>query len=238
VNPTARPKVIKAAYRALASEIAPDINPSPDANEKMVKINKAYEVLSDPVKRRDYNNNRQYKTSEPGKSNSPPKPAIDPYYIEFKNVAAGVIKKASFTVFNTGGHYTKINIGNPDSWLRVVAWHSISTNDELPLKVDIEAIGRDWYKRYSDVICVSLDNIQARVDVLLTTRFRLEITDHEWHNIEFENLKTWIKKRKDILDTGEMQRGKTFRYRLNKVTRKYQFRLRRDYPSAIYDPYD
>lgn len=238
VNPTARPKVIKAAYRALASEIAPDINPSPDANERMVKINKAYEVLGDPIKRRDYDNRRQHKTGSSGTTYASPKPTIDPDHIEFTDVRPGEIKRASFTIFNTGGQYSKININNPDSWLKVVAWHSLSATDELPLKVDIEAQGKDWNKRYADIIGVNLDSIQARINVVLTTRMRLEIQDHGWHDIEFDNLKGWVKKRKDILDTGELLRGKTFRYRLNKVTGKYQFRLRRDYPRAIYDPHD
>jgi curved DNA-binding protein CbpA len=233
VHYLAEPDVIDAAYKKLAQKYHPDHSGD---MVKMKKINMAHDILCDPIKRRDYDNQRQRKTNGSTSTNSPPKPTIDPYNIEFNNVEPGYCKKASFTVFNTGGQYSKININNPDSWLRVIAWHSLSTTDELPLKVDIEAIGKDWGKRYSDVICISLDNIQAKVNVVLSTRMRLEIKDHSWHDIDFVNLKAWVKKRKDEIDTGQVLKGRTFRYRFNTMTHKYQIRLRRDYSNAIYDP--
>jgi molecular chaperone DnaJ len=42
---------IKRAYRRLAREYHPDVNPDPVAQEKFKDINAAYEVLSDPAKR-------------------------------------------------------------------------------------------------------------------------------------------------------------------------------------------
>jgi molecular chaperone DnaJ len=45
------PDDIKRAYRKLAREFHPDVNPDPAAQEKFKDINAAYEVLSDPKKR-------------------------------------------------------------------------------------------------------------------------------------------------------------------------------------------
>lgn len=45
---------IKKAYRSLAKKYHPDINKAPDAEEKFKEINEAYEVLSDPEKRKTY----------------------------------------------------------------------------------------------------------------------------------------------------------------------------------------
>jgi molecular chaperone DnaJ len=42
---------IKRAYRKLARQYHPDVNPDPSAHEKFKDINAAYEVLSDPQKR-------------------------------------------------------------------------------------------------------------------------------------------------------------------------------------------
>ena len=45
---------IKKAYRKLAREYHPDINKSPQAEEKFKEINAAYEILGDPQKKAEY----------------------------------------------------------------------------------------------------------------------------------------------------------------------------------------
>lgn len=46
-------KAIKKAYFKLAKQYHPDVNPSPEAQQKFVEINEAYEFLSDPQKVRN-----------------------------------------------------------------------------------------------------------------------------------------------------------------------------------------
>jgi hypothetical protein len=50
----ATPEEIKEAYWRLAKEYHPDKNPSPEAEERFKLINEAYQVLSDPAKRAEY----------------------------------------------------------------------------------------------------------------------------------------------------------------------------------------
>jgi len=54
VSESASADEIKKAYRKLARKYHPDINKSPEAEEKFKEINAAYEILSDPEKKRQY----------------------------------------------------------------------------------------------------------------------------------------------------------------------------------------
>ena len=55
LNKSASPEEIKKTYRKLARQLHPDLNPNDkDANKKFQQINEANEVLSDPEKRKKY----------------------------------------------------------------------------------------------------------------------------------------------------------------------------------------
>lgn len=54
VERTATPEDIKKAYRRLARELHPDVNPGAEAQEKFKLVTHAYDVLSDPQQREQY----------------------------------------------------------------------------------------------------------------------------------------------------------------------------------------
>jgi len=73
----AEPEVIEAAYRRLARKYHPDVDSSPEANTRMQKINWAYEILKDPVKRAAYDRKSKQRqgyrsTSSQSRYGSPP----------------------------------------------------------------------------------------------------------------------------------------------------------------------
>lgn len=61
VDKDASDKDIKLAYRKLARKYHPDISKEPDAEAKFKEMGEAYEVLKDPAKRAQYDQELQYK---------------------------------------------------------------------------------------------------------------------------------------------------------------------------------
>jgi curved DNA-binding protein CbpA len=58
VTPQAEPEVIRAAYRALVLRYHPDRQLGASGHDKMVRLNHAYSVLSQPDRRRAYDASR------------------------------------------------------------------------------------------------------------------------------------------------------------------------------------
>ena len=63
------------------------------------------------------------------------------------------------------------------------------------------------------------------------------LADHDWHDIAYDNLKAWVKNNKEKLNSGEVIKGNTFRYRCNLGTSKYQVQLSHDISEALYTPH-
>ena len=76
VTPTADLEIITAAYRALIRRHHPDRNPSPTADATTKRLNEAWEVLSDPAKRAEYD--RQFAVGSSSRPAPPPRPPNQP----------------------------------------------------------------------------------------------------------------------------------------------------------------
>lgn len=54
VPPNAKSEEIRKQYRLRARQFHPDVNPAPDAKTKFIQIQEAYQILSDPERRKHY----------------------------------------------------------------------------------------------------------------------------------------------------------------------------------------
>lgn len=174
IDPAASEEEIRKVYRYKVLFLHPDrLRQFPErfrhrAEEQLKKINRAYNVLGDPQKRQKYHS--EWLNIKNTYTVVKPKPVVDPPYITFRDVKAREAKKASFIIENIGGPYTKIWISNPDSWVKVLSWTSVTSDDELPLTVNIEAEGKDWGQIYAEYIRVKLDEEETEVKVELETK--------------------------------------------------------------------
>jgi hypothetical protein len=144
VHPKAEPEVIEAAYRRLARLYHPDVNRRPDAGERMRQINLAYEVLSDPEKRRAYDAARAANGQVGRHPATPARPApspgvptieVQPTMLSFGQVAPEEPVRATLRVLVRGNgsrqgraqagpawlHVEPAEFGGPAAELRVLA---------------------------------------------------------------------------------------------------------------------
>jgi len=179
VDPGASIKQIKESYIYKVNILHPDrLKGMPErvrrlAEEEIKKVNMAYEILGDPLKRQRYDLERFGSTdtisdSQRAKQSEKPQPEIYPEEIHFKNALPYVKQKESFFVRNTGGPFKKVLISQPPDWIKVAKTVPLQAQRKLPMQVQIEAIGIQWGKTYSSQIIVKLDGSEAKVKVKLS----------------------------------------------------------------------
>src|ERR1035437_5551456 len=168
VSPTATYEEIKRAFLDKSHILHPDrLAGVPESARNMAevelkKVNVAYDTLKDQRARSEYD-------TEWRRIKEKAKPVVEPAVLRFDNVKPHELQKGTFVIRNLGGPYQKINISNPDSWVRITNWTSLSDSDELPLRVEIEAEAVRWGKSYSENVSVMLDNEEASVSIQLQT---------------------------------------------------------------------
>lgn len=176
VDPDASEEEIKNAFHYKCQTAHPDKVPEKfkqRAAAEFRRIKEAYETLKDPEKRRQYHEEWLQKAGQAPTFEAPkPRPVATPPSIRFSGVSAGDVQRGSFVVQNEGGPYEQIWFSNPDSWVRISDYQSIDPSDELPLQIEIEAVGEEWERHSVEYITVRLDDQEVQVKVELQTRAR------------------------------------------------------------------
>ena len=109
VHHDAQQEVIEAAYRRLLRMYHPDVNTTPEAHEMTVNLNKAYETLSDPIRRAEYDRSRDNSAQDAGQSDTDDTededagPAIEREYGRFA-------ESAKSSQSESKGNYTEVRV--------------------------------------------------------------------------------------------------------------------------------
>ena len=185
VTPEAINEQIKEAYLYKVNILHPDrLDKMPEkvrrlAEEEIKKVNLAYEVLSNPQKRKQYDQRRLsniesnieiVRDSKKRPFLGTSRPEVHPKTIKFDKVLPWVKQRGSFFIRNVGGRHKKVFISEPPEWLKIVKITSLQGHSKLPLQVYIEAMAIQWGKTYSTEIIVRLDESEAKVKVKLHTQ--------------------------------------------------------------------
>ncbi|MDJ0899645.1 MAG: DnaJ domain-containing protein [Xenococcus sp. MO_188.B8] len=97
ISPKATPEEIKISFRRLARQYHPDLNPeNPEAAEYFKAISEAYETLSDPLKRRRYDRDRNLTNKNYSTNYNSPEPlenAQNAQYYYLRGIAQGKAKQ-------------------------------------------------------------------------------------------------------------------------------------------------
>jgi hypothetical protein len=102
VDPEASLAVIEAAFRREARRWHPDANPDPTAGARMAALNQAREVLTDPVRRAEYDRQRMAVRT--------PTPRLDPASVDFSVLGRGQGQTFTIRLLNDGGPPATVRI--------------------------------------------------------------------------------------------------------------------------------
>ena len=150
IEESASVEEIKAQYIYKAQLLHPDKNQDkPEtirrkAEAELALVNQAFDFLNDPT-------HNPYKI--------PPRLAVEPMVIRFKDLSVGERKSTTLIIRNIGGPYTSVWVDNqPAPWLTVTRVKSI-TSERLPLEFTLECTGMgEPGRQYTSDLTIKLEN--------------------------------------------------------------------------------
>jgi hypothetical protein len=187
IDPEADPEVITAAYRRLSHKFHPDLNRDARAQQRMLELNRAYEVLSNPAQRAAYD--RTLKRQSPAVA-APPSEAARaresqvrrvlgapiaaglPPVLELGRVPPGKIIRRELEIHNAGGGFLDGAFTCHADWLKVfpASFKSNAITVELVADPRRLATGHEYHARLDLVY----DGIQT------SSHVKLMISPFDW----------------------------------------------------------
>ncbi len=181
VDPSAEAEIIEVVYKRLVRKYHPDVNKATDANQRMQEINLAYEVLSDPQKRAEYDylmrqwrlsqgpgaSRRRYSRPSPRKSSARrqgyqeeikgrPRLVVYPNSLEFGSVTKGSTPSASLRIGVTQGRTAHGKVLANQRWIKIGPSQSFDHSSALVQIIVDTASLRDGMRHEGAVTVKSL----------------------------------------------------------------------------------
>jgi len=182
ISDNASEEEIKKAYRKLVLQFHPDrVSPdAPDlkdlAEEEFKRIQNAYDILSDPGKRKQYDeqleNLKAGQVASQGGAGAPPIVRVDKNYLQFANLKPGVFVSDLLTVFNDGGGALIGTVTADKPWVKL-SETVINASDYQEIEITIDAASLPV--GFSDSALVEIDtsggNETVTVDISTESSF-------------------------------------------------------------------
>jgi len=184
IDPEADPEVITAAYRRLSHKYHPDLNRDAAAQARMLELNRAYEVLSNPVQRADYDRtlrrNGRIATAENPvvqAARAPRSPHRRPLgapiaeglpdVLDFGLVPPHRLVRRQVTIRNAGGGFLDGAFTSHVDWLKVAPASFKSNLIDAELVADTRRleVGREYHGRLDLVYDGILTSAHVKVTV-------------------------------------------------------------------------
>jgi len=148
------------------------------AEQELIRINEAFEILSKPGLKKEYDSKLfgrqshfQQSTSSTPSSSGPPQPVIYPNIIKLDNGVPHQKYRASIFLKNSGGAFKKLSVSHLPNWLRITGTKRLRKPGKLPLRFDLEAKGKEWGRTYQSDLIINLDKSSV------TARVKLNMSD-------------------------------------------------------------
>jgi len=206
VHPSAEPEVVTAAYKKLLYKYHPDHNSGKEqwANEKSKEINNAYDVLKDPIKRREYDEEwrrrttKSYDSSE-AQSNgnnedfTARSPSFEQPITKIKHISTNWDNKliAAYAIFVLLAIIILIVViygtwlFSLKSWLYAFLFFIIVG---LPLTIWLVIRYVRWkreYRRRQETLRTK-ETLKSKIDEYILNALEIMDTTHKWYNDENE----------------------------------------------------
>lgn len=152
VHPSADSEVIVVAYKRLVRKYHPDVNHTMNATRHIQELNEAYEILSDPIKRAQYNQARGINHTD-----------TEPFDYQDETDAAGEFDFDGLHVSNIASKIMSDVDSSGDVWFSVKATVTNTSKSKKKVDITVQAIDEEGFELKSQSLYSTLKAGETKI---------------------------------------------------------------------------